>query len=238
VTARTLQDVKLGYDRWHAQTQSHSPGASALESPWYQWVRSQVGAVAGQQVLEVACGCGGLVHWLAAQGAQVTGCDISAQALAAARRNGPGRFLLGDIHALPFPAKSFDMVVSCETLEHTLDLDAAIRELLRVARPGAQFFITTPSYLNTYGLYRLYLKLRGRPFGPAGVQPLDRVLFSPLLRRRFQRHGLRVVRSAGLVQYLRPGRTRLDFIERNPALAGLAKYFALHFAVHAVAAPR
>ncbi len=236
MTAQTLQEVRRGYDRWHAQAQSADQGA--LDSPWYEWVRRTVGDVRGRAVLEAACGSGAGVHWLTAQGARATGCDISAEALAAARRNGPGRFLLGDVHALPFPAKSFDVVISCETLEHTLDLDSALRELLRVARPGAQFFLTTPSYLNTYGLYRLYLKLRGRPYGPAGVQPLDRVLFSPLLLRRYQRHGLRVVRTAGLVHYLRPGRTRLEFIERSPALAGLAKYFALHFAVHAEVAWR
>ena len=62
---------------------------------------------------------------LARAGAQVTGCDFSMSALAVAqakigRLNGGARadLIQGDAQSLPFRSESFDLIVSCETIEH------------------------------------------------------------------------------------------------------------------------
>jgi len=229
--AKTLEEVKRGYEIWHTPSQTAATMERDAEAPWYQWARRVLRDVHGLKVLEIACGTGALVSWLAERGARVVGCDISECALAKARTRGAGEYAACDVHHLPFADHEFDIIVCCETLEHTLDPAAALCELRRVAKSGATLLLTTPSYLNTYGLYWVYLWLRGRPFGVAGVQPIDHVFFSPMIALLVRRCGFRICWSDGLVHYLRPARDRLEFVERSPRLRRWLKYFALHFAL-------
>jgi SAM-dependent methyltransferase len=63
------------------------------------------------RVLDVACGAGRHMHWLASRGHAVTGVDRNAQALALASSAGPT--ILADIEngPWPFPGQTFDAVV-------------------------------------------------------------------------------------------------------------------------------
>ena len=45
-------------------------------------------------------------------------------------------FAVGDVHALDFPAASFDVVHAHQVLQHVADPVAALREMVRVCRPG------------------------------------------------------------------------------------------------------
>lgn len=49
-----------------------------------------------------------------------------------------------DMHHLPFPAASFDVVYSHHTLDHALDPRRALGEMARVSRPGAVWVFTVP----------------------------------------------------------------------------------------------
>lgn len=75
-------------------------------------------------------------------GAQVRSVDLSAEACVRAKA------IFGvdgepvDIQRLPYPDGAFDVVLCSETLEHVVDLQAATRELLRVARRAV--VITVP----------------------------------------------------------------------------------------------
>jgi SAM-dependent methyltransferase len=68
---------------------------------------------------------------------QLTGCDVSENALVVAKKTNPGaRFVAGSVVALPFPDKSFDVVGCFEVLEHLPDdlPRQALAELHRVAK--------------------------------------------------------------------------------------------------------
>ena len=72
-------------------------------------------------------------------GAEVIGLDFSAEAVELARKLVPnGRFQQGDAQALPFPAASFDAVLCGYGLMHLPEPAAALREMLRVLRPGGR----------------------------------------------------------------------------------------------------
>ena len=75
-------------------------------------------------------------------GAHVVATDLSANACRRAREifGLPAR--AADVHDLPFEAGGFDVVLCSETLEHVSDADAALAELLRVARRAV--IITVP----------------------------------------------------------------------------------------------
>lgn len=102
----------------------------------------------GQSVLDVGCGTGVMLPELAeAVGAtgSVIGLDHAAAFLARAHRrlrdaglDDRVRLVHGDATALPFAGGSFDATHSERVLMHLPDPDAAIREMVRVTRPGGR----------------------------------------------------------------------------------------------------
>ena len=93
----------------------------------------------GMRVLDVCCGPGMLAAGALERGAEATGLDFSLEAVELARRLVPnGRFEQGDAQALPFPAESFDAVLCGYGLMHLPEPAAALREMLRVLRPGGR----------------------------------------------------------------------------------------------------
>jgi SAM-dependent methyltransferase len=105
--------------------------------------------VAGQEVLDASCGVGYGIEILSRAGASaVTGVDISAEAIAAAKdRFGEFATALeeADLRDLPFKDNSFDVVVSFETIEHVEEPREALAELDRVLRPGGILVISSPN---------------------------------------------------------------------------------------------
>jgi ubiquinone/menaquinone biosynthesis C-methylase UbiE len=110
---------------------------------------------AGDQVLEVGCGCGYLSLELARSGRQVTGVDIASVAIEQAKKHaerlpsGAAEFVCVNGLKLPFPSDSFDLVFSVEVLEHLHEADVPryLAGAFRVLRPGGHFWVKTPSRL-------------------------------------------------------------------------------------------
>lgn len=106
-----------------------------------RWRRLTAAAVVrpGDRVLDACCGTGDLA--LAAQeaGGEVTGLDFSPAMLARARRKSDAvSWVEGDVLATPFPDASFDVVTVGFGLRNVEDLEAGLRELARVLRPGGR----------------------------------------------------------------------------------------------------
>jgi ubiquinone/menaquinone biosynthesis C-methylase UbiE len=231
--------LQTEYDVWHQRVFESDPEHQDASSPWYQLVREKIGLVSGLRVLEVACGRGGFVTELAGAAARVTGCDFSFSALCVARRkiaeassDSPVALVHGDVQQLPFADDSFDVIVSCETIEHVPDVRMAILEMHRVTRPGGKLFLTTPNYLNLTGLYELYARARRRKRNED--QPFDRRQCFPQIRRWIRGAGWKILGTDGTVhQFLLPGRSpvRLEGVESNRTVRRLLSPFALHYFV-------
>jgi SAM-dependent methyltransferase len=58
--------------------------------------------------------------------------------------SGQGELVVGDAHDLPFPAESFDLVVSSDSLEHFHSPSVALREAARVLKPGGRLVAWVP----------------------------------------------------------------------------------------------
>jgi 2-polyprenyl-3-methyl-5-hydroxy-6-metoxy-1,4-benzoquinol methylase len=111
----------------------------------YRWAAQ---LVAGRTVLDAGCGVGYGSAMLAGAGAgEVVGLDLSATAIEAARDAAPANasFVVGDVHALPFDAGQFELVVCFEVIEHVESQDDVIAELARVLAPGGVLAISSPN---------------------------------------------------------------------------------------------
>ncbi|MER3405294.1 MAG: hypothetical protein C4289_09150 [Chloroflexota bacterium] len=100
----------------------------------------------GAQILEVGCGTGVVCRALARRcgpAVRITGVDTSEYMLETARRLAADEgvdhaieYRLGDVYALPFPDESFDATLAITLLGHLDEPNRALRELVRVTRPG------------------------------------------------------------------------------------------------------
>jgi ubiquinone/menaquinone biosynthesis C-methylase UbiE len=106
------------------------------------------GISAAERVLDVGCGTGSLSFELARnpQIASVHGIDFAAVYIEHAKRlsdEGRVQFRVGDACALPFPDCWFDHSLSCLVLQFIPEPSRAVREMVRVTRPGGTVSATT-----------------------------------------------------------------------------------------------
>ncbi len=135
----------------------------------------RLGVEPGDWLLDAGCGGGRHCFGAMDRGAHVAGLDLDIPSLKLARagindRRGDsehkvrGGVLQGDVFRLPFPDSSFDRVICSEVMEHVHDYAGAVRELVRVMRPGGRIGITIPTASSEWfylGLTRKYFESPG-----------------------------------------------------------------------------
>ena len=132
--------TREGYDRWSESYDEPGNQLIDLEQPI---VREILDDLPLGVALDVACGTGRHSAYLAALGHVVIGVDTSSEMLARARVKVPeGEFYEADLHDLPVPDDSVDVVVCAIALSHVPDLAEALAELVRVLRPNGHLVIS------------------------------------------------------------------------------------------------
>jgi len=132
--------------------------ADGYEAGWLGRLHQRIGertadlavtvAAAPERVLDVGCGTGYLLRELAArypQAVELTGVDPAPGMIAAARTAAVDdrlRWVEGTAEKLPFPAGSFDLVVSTTSFDHWADQRAGLAECARVLAPGGWLVLT------------------------------------------------------------------------------------------------
>lgn len=125
----------------------------------------------GKQVLEIGVGLGSDLIRFARAGAEVTGIDLTEHAVQLVRRRLELEGLDGNVQAadaenLPFTDASFDLVYSWGVLHHTPDTERAVREAIRVVRPGGELCVMLYARHSwvSYGMWVRHALLAGRPW--------------------------------------------------------------------------
>jgi len=121
---------------------------------------NRIGLKPGHRILDIGCGSGRHVSTsYQHRDVIVIGTDLSFRNICEARErlllhdrlgeHGGGAWGLNiaDITALPFERHAFDLVICSEVMEHIPDEKTAIKELIRVLKPGCRMVISVPRYL-------------------------------------------------------------------------------------------
>ncbi len=161
--AATARDVERAWkDPKLANVLYHDYEASTYDAKWsisydqrcISYARDRFVAVAGEAgwpygtALEIGCGTGFFLLNLRQAGVLERGLvsDISPGMVEVAKRNAAGLGLtvegaVADAESLPYDDASVDLVVGHAVLHHVPDVELALREVLRVLRPGGRFVI-------------------------------------------------------------------------------------------------
>jgi SAM-dependent methyltransferase len=142
------------------------------------------------RVLDIGTSTGTNLRMLRALGFRdVTGLDMSEDAIRYCESKGLGPVQRGDACAMPFEAQSFDLILATDIIEHVEDDGRAVNEIARVLRPGGKVLVTVPAFQSLWGLQdRVSQHRRRYRLGPllsriedAGLSPLRAFYFNYLL---------------------------------------------------------
>lgn len=103
-----------------------------------------------KNVLDLGCNTGYGSNILLPSAKKIVGVDISADAISVAKKRYSGKdidFMIIDGKELPFPDHEFDIVISCQVIEHIVDYNLYLSEIKRVLSPNGIVIFTTPNAL-------------------------------------------------------------------------------------------
>lgn len=118
----------------------------------------------GERALDVGCGTGDYTLALAQQDIRAIGIDLAPAMLAVATSKAkatglPVDYIRGTAESLPFPAESFNLVISVTALEFVNSPLAVVTEMMRVLRPGGRLVV---GVLNAWSLWAwVYRRQKG-----------------------------------------------------------------------------
>src|SRR5436305_1978676 len=137
--------------------------SASLDVVWRRRAAAVLGLPLGARVLDLCCGTGDQATALRRRGARVAAADFCVPMLAIARhkfaRTDSPRpaALAADALSLPFPDRHFDGATVSIGLRNVADLDAGLREIARVLRPGGKLVVLDAAVPRWPPLRRLYL---------------------------------------------------------------------------------
>src|SRR6266850_831283 len=134
------------------------------------WI-GELGLHADARILEVGCGAGLITVALARNGHTIDALDSTMAMLQMTRKDAVDqgvqdqiRLHTADVHALPFDAQTFDLVIAIGVIPWLHSEQAALHEMHRVLKPGGYLLATVD---NNARLNRL-------------LDPLSSPIFKPL----------------------------------------------------------
>lgn len=139
------KDVISDYNR------IYSGSGIRTNSAYYRWLVRLFNFKLNSKVLDVSCGEGIFLREIRKYSKllKTFGLDISDRAISIAKRKSlDANLVVADGQRIPFKDKSFDYITCLGSLEHYIDQELGVKEMLRVAKDDASFYILLPNSLS------------------------------------------------------------------------------------------
>jgi SAM-dependent methyltransferase len=146
----------------------------------------------GRRVLDVGCGTGWFSREIERAGGRVVALDIGLKLLEKTGEKCAAARVAGDACRLAFADHSFDIVVSSECIEHTVDPRQALAEMCRVLKPGGLLVVTVPNELWRWA------EVVARVFKLRPYEGLENWLWQSQLVDALRRGGMTVEETRGV----------------------------------------
>lgn len=184
-TIDTLQ-LKSWYDQVHwSEAALFRPYHTYL--PFIEYLEAQPGC----RLLDVGCGGGRLLRAAQQQGLAAFGIDLSSSGAVLAESFAPGAHVaVGNGERFPFPDGSFDYLTCLGSLEHFLDIEAGLKEMVRVCKVGAGVCIMVP---NSFYLFDIIGVLKTGCSRNGTSQPQEELATRGEWKDLLEAHGLTVL---------------------------------------------
>jgi ubiquinone/menaquinone biosynthesis C-methylase UbiE len=161
--------------------------------------------IPGMKVLDIGCGTGGVSVAFARRGGSVFALEPNdthplLMALTVARARKAGVYLNPVIargEAIPFAARSFDIVVLNDVLEHVQSPEVVMREAARVLGRGGLIYISTP---NKYSFRQIVREGHSGLFGVTLLPPRWAAFYATRVRKVTDRYTVNRIHSYGTVK--------------------------------------
>ena len=148
------KEIKDYYNKRHKEKGTNAWRPSEAYRSFLDYLKVE----SGKKLLDVACGTGYLLKNAQQRGLETYGVDISEEAVKIAQKNSPNsKIKQSRGEELDFSDGFFDYVTCLGALEHFLNMDKGLNEMLRVAKDDAMFCIMVPN--SNY----FYFKISGKP---------------------------------------------------------------------------
>lgn len=178
-----FSDAEIGTPEFFERVEAHR-----YEKEWHIPAAADFQNTRGLRVLEIGCGMGTDGAQFAKAGAIYTGIDLTDAAVELARKRFQvsglkGEFRVADAERLDFPDASFDLVYSHGVLHHTPDIEAAVREIHRVLKPGGRAMVMLyhrGSYNYRVGIRVLRRAGAGLLTSEAGIKLINLLTREPI----------------------------------------------------------
>jgi ubiquinone/menaquinone biosynthesis C-methylase UbiE len=140
LTPELLQRIRRSFDE-SSNNEEHFPSTIDPRIYHVRLIAEHLGALEGRRVLDAGCGKGRFARVFREQhpGARLHAMDIS-EAMLRHVPEGLER-CAASLTSLPYASGAFDGAYATESLEHAVDIEAAVAELCRVVKPGGRIAV-------------------------------------------------------------------------------------------------
>lgn len=181
---------------WSTAAREWAELQEPLHAPIWEAMLDAAKVGHGTRLFDAGCGGGGASVLATRRGAIISGLDASDALIKIAREHLPqADFRVGDLEALPFSEKAFDVVIAALAVQYCSDPIAALRELKRVCIPDGLLVISTwglPEHCEQRVVFKAVRDTLPSP--PTGSGPFA-LSSAGVLENLVERGGWKVVRK-------------------------------------------
>ncbi len=148
VNPQLTQDAIAGIYSAGYDDKRRTVAAGEAVLPFHRTILDRLADICGSpgRLLDVGCFEGRFLRDARELGWNVTGTEISAQAVQFASEKRGLDVRLGPLASHSFPSDSFDAAVLLDVIEHLPDPRRTLEEIARVLRPGGALYVWTPNF--------------------------------------------------------------------------------------------